>query len=470
MYILGRLAFGSVAGLISAAFLAVWTSHVEYSQEARGYSVLVALTLTTSIGLLIYCHTLVDERRNLRTTFPLRALGLTLFAVGNVASFYTHIVSVFWIAATSLILLAFVSQRPYRAYFLEFCIVSGLMTLCALPGLYWLYQSMSIGHSFTWLQQRTITGFIGEIANVMLPAGLWDNPWITPSRQDAFKLLTIVAASGCFSAAIWLKGRAFARLLRANWVIASLIIAYLILPFLVWAIGFISQPILMARTILIGIPGFILLITGLSIADSRTLMSSAILSLLLVYGLSTLLFIANAEKEDWRGATAYLADNVQPGDVIAVCPAWSYPALRHAVRKPISSSVITAVPNGSVEEIEPVLGTDENWDTTYHQLIQTAELERRIGRSVGRRQSDHSRSNIRIQPGRSVWRVDSHCNSAVEGRYDVPTDVALDAIDLHPSVVWRQMSRYDNRSLITIRRYQAAEPGQANLINRTPNP
>src|SRR5262245_59370438 len=45
MFLVARLAFGMGGGLLAAALLAVWSAHVDYSQEVRAYSLLFFLTL-----------------------------------------------------------------------------------------------------------------------------------------------------------------------------------------------------------------------------------------------------------------------------------------------------------------------------------------------------------------------------------------------------------------------------------------
>src|SRR5690348_18196188 len=92
MYVVGRLAFGSAGGLIAAALLAVWHSHIEYSQEARAYSLLFLLTLLVSCGLLYYARCLDRAAETGTSQATGRRLALALFAIGNVLSFYTHIV------------------------------------------------------------------------------------------------------------------------------------------------------------------------------------------------------------------------------------------------------------------------------------------------------------------------------------------------------------------------------------------
>ena len=175
IYLLGRLAFGAAGGLLAAALLAVWTVHVDYSQEARAYSLLFFLTLLTSLGLLYYARALQRTAAPGRSDVRRRRVALVLFGVGNVLSFYTHIIATVWIILSSLLLLAIVvrEQRIHRAELLS---VFGVMAVCASPGIYRLIQQMLAGDEFHWLPQADLADFATTTASVFLPVGLWDNP------------------------------------------------------------------------------------------------------------------------------------------------------------------------------------------------------------------------------------------------------------------------------------------------------
>ena len=112
MYVLGRISFGLRGGLFAAALLAVWGTHVDYSQEARAYSLFFLLTLLTSVGLALYGDAIHSERHSLGgASRGRRFFALLLFGAGNVLSFYTHLISVFWIALTGLLLIAVVVRE-----------------------------------------------------------------------------------------------------------------------------------------------------------------------------------------------------------------------------------------------------------------------------------------------------------------------------------------------------------------------
>ena len=239
MYPLGRVAFGRWGGVLAAALLALWSMHVDYSQEARAYSLLFLFTLLTSVGLLSYADRLKSEAEGKSAKAWRRAGTLAMVSVGNVLSFYTHVVSVYWIALTSLLLLAFVVRRRDRL--VEVSTVFVLMALCAAPGLHWLLQQMRIDHGFTWLQQRDLASFLNLCLNVFLPKGLWENQ-LTGALGVVSVAKAIVVAT-CLTAlgvALWLGRQRHLAQWRERPHVILLIAAYLLVPVMMWLHGFLA--------------------------------------------------------------------------------------------------------------------------------------------------------------------------------------------------------------------------------------
>ena len=86
-FALGRRWFSTSAGLLAAALLAVFGIHIQYSREARGYSLLVFLTLAFALQLNAYCT---------------RASKLNLFFLWIIATLGTQIHPIFWVPAFAL--------------------------------------------------------------------------------------------------------------------------------------------------------------------------------------------------------------------------------------------------------------------------------------------------------------------------------------------------------------------------------
>ena len=387
MYVLGRISFGRRGGLFAAALLAVWSAHVDYSQEARAYSFFFLLTLLSSVGLALYGEALRGER-GLQggANSGRRSFALLLFGAGNVLSFYTHLISVFWIALTSLLLIAVV-VRERRAHLPELLTVFVLMALCAAPGLYRFAVQHHIGADFTWLRQYPFDQFLITNADLFLPLGLLDNPttkgW---AIQHWARAITVVMSLTTLASALWLARESLTIQLRERPAIVGLIIAYLALPPVIWLFGFLAKPIFMTRTILFCLPGFILLVVGLILSVGR-MGGIAGIGLLVLLGASTFLGGTIRQKDDWRGAYLYLASAASAEDLIALCNPASFPALRYATNSPVSAGALVLAANDRLLEVETKLGTNPNWDDAF--FLQNP--------------SSGARTSPRLQPWLQPW-------------------------------------------------------------------
>jgi hypothetical protein len=454
MFLVGRLAFGAAGGLFAAALLAVWSAHVDYSQEARAYSVLFFLTLLTTLGLLSYAKDAPAPGAQRR------GFALALFCIGNVLSFYTHVIAIFWIVPSSLLLLAAVA-RAWRSRWREILAAFAAMALAAAPGLYRLILQVRLGDPFHWLPQASAAEFADTGAAVFLPVGLWDNPLTNALGTGAVaeamivSLLLALLAAGC-----WLGARRLSDRLRRQPVILWLILTYLAVPVLVWLFGFVARPLFMHRTILFAVPGVILLIVAVCLALERRVAAGAALVTVLLYSASTLAFGIVREKEDWRGAYKYLAAHAAPGDLVAVCPLYNYPVLRYHARTPVGSAVLGVAYDGGIVDIEHGLGTNPQWDKLYFQSVIMPETTGTPTRGVG------VPALLELRPGQAIWRVDGHCNAG----FSRDLDRALAPVDSHPRTVWRQVPKDPRTFSAVVRRYRIDAPAVLSVEDIAPQP
>jgi mannosyltransferase len=458
MYLVGRLAFGMVGGLIAAALLSVWTVHVDYSQEARAYSLLFFLTLLASLGVLSYARAL------LRTEIPnlskaRRRVALILFAAGNVLSFYTHVIATVWIILTSLLLLA-IAAREQRIHRAELCSVFGAMAICASPGIYWLILQMVMGNEFHWLQQAELIDFAATTANVLLPIGLWDNSMADEPTRSILQLAVAGASLALLGTGVWFGRQRLRGTLHERPVVLWLILAYLSVPIIVWLFGFVARPMFMDRVILFAVPGMILLITAICCALGRRSAGRAAIAVVLLYAISTLLFGIMREKEDWRGAYRFLAAAAAPGDVIAICPFYNYPALRYHADTAVGSAVIAVRANRDLVQIEHGLGSNPDWDKAYFRAAFVPAL-------AGRRAAPPGvPTTLRLQPGQSVWRIDGHCNPD----FRASIDAALRPLAPGSEIAWVQKREGAYAMGIIVRRWRVTMPIALNVRDLTPGP
>ncbi|MPR12435.1 glycosyltransferase family 39 protein [Microvirga tunisiensis] len=474
MYVLARLCFDAKFALFAAALLAVWTSHVGFSQEARQYSLLFALTLLTSVGLVTYGNALADPTRTDVAKTGRRRLGLLLFCIGNVFSWYSHATAAIWIASTSILLLVTArSNLTKETHLKEVTVTYVAMAVCSIPGLVWIYAGHRYGHEHVeWLQQPGPVQVISRVGEIYFPNGFWNFPWTSdPAKRLEIKSIVLVACSICLIVG---GVKALPSLMAKppeHRLAYLLIFSYLAVPILLWAIGLVTLPVLLARTVLYSLPGFILLV-GLLVSFNGRWAVWVSGSILFAFLISTILEIAGREKDDYRGAAAFLAAHVRSGDVILVCPAYDYPGLRHASRTIIPAPVLTVRTNQHFLELEPALGSNPQWAESFRRLVQIPELESRLGEQLYQEAAAYPERStsalLRIAPGASVWRFDGRCEdfwSQDDAR--TLTDRALDKYTIDPALGWKQVSRVDGKIRLQISHYAAPKGGTLSVSTQS---
>lgn len=380
IYAVGRLAIDRGAGLVAAVLLAVSPPLIDYSQEARSYSLLVLLVLNSAAALLWWARELGRGK--------LGAVPLALFAVSTVLAFYTHFVSIFWIGPALLTVLAHIIREGTPSARRAFLIAMLLMFWAAAPELTRLFYVAKLGGGLGWLQQASPLQFLATLGEVMLPSGLWNGPYFnTPLWFSPAALLTTALLLAWrlrahhVSIATWSECHPL-----AGAAIAILLVA----PLLIWLFGFVATPIFMPRTILIGIPGLILLAALMHRMRDRWFAW-----LLGAGGALALLLIGTVrEKEDWRGVATALQRGWTPGDAVLFCASWKWPAFRHSLAKPLVGPVLMLVGRREVPVvIEARAGTAANWALRYKHLTDGVRRPMR---------------QVQLSP-RRLWWVKSDC-------------------------------------------------------------
>jgi hypothetical protein len=454
IYVLGRIAYGPTGGLLAAALLAVWGMHVQTCQEADADTLLFFLTLLTSVGLLLYA-------RAVHAGDGWAMAGLILFGAGNVLSFYTDLVSICWIALTSLMLLGLAVGRRERV--LQVAGVLAVMALCAIPGVYRLTGEAAFGVGYSWLQQRGLAGFLRLCAEVFLPIGSRDSASAGFALSGIAKAALVAILAVGLAVFAWLGRHRLQTRLRAEPAILWLILAYLLVPVLIWLYGFVAQPLLLAKNILYAVPGVILLIAGVCTAPGNRATAWAGCAAVLLYGVSLLATGTVRERENWRAAYDFLAGAVAAGDVVAICPFHDFASLRYHADGAVNVPVVTRV-DGSTIEIEAALGTDPRWDQTLFHAALEPHLSRRWTGAQAGADALGVAGRIDLEPGQSVWRVDGHCGDKAPDM-----DRAMSAAGYEPGVV-RYQDDTGSPATILIRQYRISAPLTLEIRDATPKP
>ena len=369
IYAVARL--GRIPALLATMLLALSFPLIDYSQEARAYSLLVLLTLLSGCALIWW-----DRSRRLP--------ALLSFATFTTLSFYTHFVSVFWIlpAVAGLIVLAWRDVDGRR----QVRLVLILMAILAVPEANRLlhYQKAS----FTWLEQAAPMEAVNVLSYTQLPFGLFEN-----GRWHLGTELTALASVICYGLLALLVVRHRRKLTiwgRHNQGAAMVVSIGLAMPVAIWLFGYVANALFMPRTILIGVPGFILAVALLLKFEHRAVR----LLVVALFAISLALTGTARQKEDWRPVARMLEANVRSGDVVVLCPLWKVAAFRHAIRTGVDAPFLIVHESGTML-IERKLGSNRRWARDYYEAL-------KVGRGVGEAQ-------VALQNSNRIWRINSGC-------------------------------------------------------------
>ncbi len=440
MYLLGRLHFGVRGGLLSAALLAVWAPHVDYSMEVRNYAAFFFFVLLICYGFSLYWVMPSGDAPSADRDRA-RLTGLALLCAGCVLSFYTHIVSVFPIAlfCAAMWLWAVLYARERLA---EVSAAFCAMAVLAVPGILWAMKLSGADHPFDWWPQPGLTTFVSTMADFFFPIGFWDNAL---TNAEDIRLMAKTAAIGICSVLLVILAVArrhqAAESIRRNPALGVVMAALLVLPLIIWSLGFVAMPIFMGRTILFCVPGLILLLTAM-VAPLRTgkeIVTGIVI--FAVYAASTVSYGFMRERIDWRGAVAFLEENVGPDDYIGLSPSYNYLTISSPASKPTGAGLWVTSRSGKSVIAQHALGDEPDWVRDYYLTLEKHERTEHV--------------TIDLPPGTTIWRVDG---PIAPGSVQMSAQNSLFARIGDPETVWSQTSRYEGGNWLSIRRYRTSEP------------
>jgi 4-amino-4-deoxy-L-arabinose transferase-like glycosyltransferase len=268
---LGRRLFGIRAGLCAALLLAVNTIHIQYSQEARGYALAGLLVTASAISLVK-----AVEHRSGR--------GWAWYAIWSALAVYAHLYAMLVVISQWIWLAASRTRRNQGFGAMRFVCYLLIPAATAV---------LKIGPTpISWLPSLSRTTLVHTLVEF--------------GGAGPIGLCLLLAASAI---AVVSSLRSPGELRAATLLIA----AWLILPFLIVMIGSTFHPMLIARYMMVCVPGLVLL-AGSGLA--RLPRSGTVGGLTLICGLS--LWTAHRSPglafDDWRSATNFLLSHAGPGD------------------------------------------------------------------------------------------------------------------------------------------------------------
>jgi 4-amino-4-deoxy-L-arabinose transferase-like glycosyltransferase len=301
VFLIGRLIGGAGAGLIAALLLAVLPIHVQYSQEARSYALLILAATTAVWGLLVFLRShgglasapASPEGRG-------RLLGLAAYAVGTTVALYAHnTAALLPLFANAIALCWWIGRVRFDRRFALAWLIANLV-----PFILWLWWLPTVAAqapaaaNLGWIEQPRFLSALLQAASLYGTIGWF---WIGP-----VPLLGILA--------LWHW--------RDRWpAVAVLLVFVLGVPAATWLFGLIVRPIWVTRVILWPLGFGVVLAAGGALAIRPRWARAAVVGLVVAIQLLHVLDdYRSPGKPPWQRVVADLAAASGPEDVIVFFP------------------------------------------------------------------------------------------------------------------------------------------------------
>jgi len=300
LYALGTYLYDKRVALIASSLMVVHAFHVQWSQEARSYSLLVLL-------LTLSCLFFAMSIRN-----P-RPLNFVLYVLASVLAFHAHIFAALVLVAQAASLL-FLKRRevPWKGLLSS---AGAIAFLTAPLGLLIVERARNPWLPLGWLPKTSLHVVYDQFYAV---AGNADFPGSSGGKLilGAYALVCLLAFFAWVGT--WRsEGNSF-----QSWRTAFLI-CWLGVPIAMLVAASLAQPILMNRYLLICIPALVLLAAQWLRSIRPAALSLLAVVILLAVAAARLpqYYRHRAEFQPWKSATDYVLGKQLPGDAAIFCVA-----------------------------------------------------------------------------------------------------------------------------------------------------
>jgi mannosyltransferase len=302
----GSLIFDRNVGLLSSLILSLSVFHIHYSQEIRGYSLMVLLALFS----MYFFIRLFQERKNSMSV---------LYILSSTLLLYTHFFGLLVIAAqnTYLILEFMLSRKRPSLGFVRWLLLQAILFVLFLPWLGFLVRQMQIVQSGAFLGWLPVPTIISLITTLFVYSAYFSESaplWVLASSTLLVLVYLILSTNSLLVfKAFGLRPR---RLDSGNTLLLVWLLTPIVLPFIV------SQflaPIYWTRfTMPASIALYILIARGIvntSTMGIRLSIISLVIALSLVGAWG---FYNTTDNEQWRGVVGYIETYGGQNDLVLI--------------------------------------------------------------------------------------------------------------------------------------------------------
>jgi len=310
LYLVGKWVFDRTTALIASLILAVSVFHIEYSQEARSYSLLAFLTLCSFYFFL-------------KTLSGSKTLYIVAYIISSVLLLYSHFYGVFILIVQNIFCFTryFVRRDMFSLGLSKWITLQIITGLLFVPGLLIWYKNTVAMQGGFWLAEPSVIDVVRYFYH------------FTGRDYVLFILFFILAAfsfisfknighSNNIKDMLDIKDSPDKSLFLSNVDAMYLLLLWLFVPILVpFLISLFSTPILHTRYIIGSSLAFYLLVAkGVYNLNAKRLRVIIPLAILVLSIWPLRMYYVDAHKHQWRETLAYLEENAEDNDSVFVYP------------------------------------------------------------------------------------------------------------------------------------------------------
>jgi mannosyltransferase len=349
LVVLAHRLFGGSIPVVSGALLAANPFVVKWSQQARGYTFLLVVTLLATIALLRALE------RGTRSAWALYGLAFSAVLV--------------WHPVAGIVLVAphavLVAQRRERA--IPHALLAAVV-ICAV-GVPWVGQialrSTGEGVATNWLEAPSAATVVRAVADISGIAGL--------GVLLAAVGLWVLHRGGQADRAVWLGAWAFA-------------------PFAVALLITVVKPVFLDRYLIVAAPAFALLsaVALVRVSSRLGLAAAGVVVVAMCLALGSWYRVAgdgNWRGENWRDAVRFVLERRSESDVVLVAPWSAHPSAEYYGANVVDVSTAPSMWVLTWSETGDDITAAERAALGFgdHRLVERAEFGRRVTAQLWRR-------------------------------------------------------------------------------------
>jgi len=306
MYRVGSLIFDRNVGIMSSLILSLSVFHIHYSQELRGYSLIVLLTLVS----MYFFIRLFQERKTSTSVLYILSSALLL---------YTHFFGLFVIAAQNIYLISefMLSRKKPGPGFVRWLLLQAILFVLFLPWFGFLARQAQViqsGAFLGWLPAPTILSLITTLFVYSAYFSEFALLWVLASSTFLVLMYLILSANSLMVfKTLGLRPRRLDSdsVLLLVWLLTPIIIPFIISQFFV--------PVYWTRfTMPASLAFYILVARGIVNISTKGIRLSIIslviaLSLIITWG-----FYTTTDNEQWREVVGYIETHGEQNDLVLI--------------------------------------------------------------------------------------------------------------------------------------------------------